>query len=108
MSESPAGLPEPAPGVPASAPPALAMRGLYKRFGATIAVAGLDLDIPVGSFYGIVGPNGAGKTTTLSMATGLLTPDRGAVYVHGVDLWADPRRGRESAGRSPSKASWSC
>ena len=42
MSESPAGLPEPAPGVPASAPPALAMRGLYKRFGATIAVAGAE------------------------------------------------------------------
>ena len=101
MSESPAGLPEPAPGVPASAPPALAMRGLYKRFGATIAVAGLDLDIPVGSFYGIVGPNGAGKTTTLSMATGLLTPDHGAVHVHGVDLWADPRRAKPMLGILP-------
>ncbi len=110
MSESPAGLPEPAPGVPASAPaapapappaPALAMRGLYKRFGATIAVAGLDLDIPVGSFYGIVGPNGAGKTTTLSMATGLLTPDHGTVHVHGVDLWADPRRAKPMLGILP-------
>src|SRR5690606_19794979 len=39
-----------------------------------------------------VGPNGAGKTTTLSMATGLLTPDAGTVHLHGIDLWAEPRR----------------
>ena len=71
-------------------PPALSLRGLVKRFGRTLAVAGVDLDIPSGSFYGIVGPNGAGKTTTLSMATGLLMPDQGSVHVHGVDLWARP------------------
>ncbi len=64
------------------------MRGLTKRFGSTLAVDRLDLDIPVGSFYGIVGPNGAGKTTTLSMATGLLLPDAGTVHVHGIDLWS--------------------
>ena len=71
-------------------PVALALRGLVKRFGATVAVAGVDLDIPAGSFYGVVGPNGAGKTTTLSMATGLLAPDAGQVHVHGIDLWARP------------------
>ncbi|WP_374205021.1 ABC transporter ATP-binding protein [Actinotalea sp. C106] len=71
--------------------PALSMRGLVKRFGTTVAVAGLDLDIPAGSFYGVVGPNGAGKTTTLSMATGLLVPDEGSVLVHGVDVWSRPR-----------------
>ncbi len=68
---------------------ALAIRALTKRFGSTLAVDRLDLDIPAGSFYGIVGPNGAGKTTTLSMATGLLLPDAGTVHVHGIDLWAD-------------------
>ncbi|WP_372595445.1 ABC transporter ATP-binding protein, partial [Actinotalea sp.] len=68
---------------------ALAVKGLVKRFGSTLAVDHLDLDIPTGSFYGIVGPNGAGKTTTLSMCTGLLTPDAGTVHVHGVDLWAN-------------------
>ncbi|HEY3437872.1 MAG TPA: ATP-binding cassette domain-containing protein, partial [Actinotalea sp.] len=70
--------------------PALRMRGLVKRFGRTVAVAGLDLDIPAGSFYGVVGPNGAGKTTTLSMATGLLAPDAGTVHLHGIDVWAHP------------------
>jgi ABC-2 type transport system ATP-binding protein len=86
---------------PDSRPAALALRGLRKRFGATIAVDGLDLDIPSGSFYGIVGPNGAGKTTTLSMATGLLTPDAGTVLVHGVDLWAEPERAKPMLGVLP-------
>ncbi|GAB2456777.1 ABC transporter ATP-binding protein [Xylanimonas ulmi] len=66
---------------------ALSLRGLWKRFGQKIAVAGISLDVPAGSFYGLVGPNGAGKTTTLSMATGLLRPDFGAASVLGVDLW---------------------
>ena len=65
------------------------LRGLTKRFGATLAVDSLHLDVPRGSFYGLVGPNGAGKTTTLSMATGLLRPDSGTAHVLGSDVWAD-------------------
>ena len=83
------------------APAALEMRGLYKRFGPTIAVAGVDLDIPAGSFYGVVGPNGAGKTTMLSMATGLLTPDHGTVHVLGVNLWQEPARAKPMLGVLP-------
>lgn len=75
---------------PPPQPAALALRGLVKRYGSTLAVAGLDLDVPAGSFYGVVGPNGAGKTTMLSMATGLLLPDSGSVHVLGVDVWARP------------------
>jgi ABC-2 type transport system ATP-binding protein len=86
---------------PSEAPSALSLRGLAKRFGATIAVAGVDLEIPAGSFYGVVGPNGAGKTTTLSMATGLLTPDYGTVRVHGVDLWREPERAKPMLGVLP-------
>ncbi|WP_084106127.1 ABC transporter ATP-binding protein [Demequina sp. NBRC 110056] len=88
------------PSDPASAS-ALSLRGLTKRFGPTIAVAGIDLDIPTGSFYGVVGPNGAGKTTALSMATGLLEPDTGTVLVHGVDLWADPASAKPMLGVLP-------
>jgi len=73
-----------------STPPALELRGLWRKFGDKIAVSGIDLVVPAGSFYGLVGPNGAGKTTTLSMATGLLQPDFGTVLVHGHDLWASP------------------
>ena len=52
--------------------PALVLRGLAKDFGGRPVVDRIDLDVPVGSFFGLVGPNGAGKTTTLSMVTGLL------------------------------------
>jgi ABC-2 type transport system ATP-binding protein len=80
---------------------ALELRGLWRRFGAKVAVAGIDLVVPAGSFYGLVGPNGAGKTTTLSMATGLLKPDGGTVRVHGHDLWASPTEVKRQLGVLP-------
>ncbi|MGB4779347.1 ABC transporter ATP-binding protein [Microbacterium sp.] len=83
---------------PAATPPALQLTGLVKRFGDKTAVAGVDLAVPQGSFFGLVGPNGAGKTTTLSMATGLLRPDAGTAWVHGVDVWAAPVRAKAMIG----------
>jgi ABC-2 type transport system ATP-binding protein len=80
---------------------ALSIRGLAKRFGTRIAVDGISLDVPAGSFFGIVGPNGAGKTTTLSMATGLLRPDFGTAVVHGVDVWAQPLEAKKLMGILP-------
>jgi ABC-2 type transport system ATP-binding protein len=80
---------------------ALSIRGLAKRFGGKIAVDGVDLEVPQGSFYGLVGPNGAGKTTTLSMATGLLRPDFGRALVHGVDVWAQPLEAKRLMGILP-------
>ncbi len=62
---------------------------LVKRFGAQVAVAGVDLIVPAGSFAGLVGPNGAGKTTTLSMITGLLRPDGGQAEIDGLHVWRD-------------------
>ena len=90
-------------GPPGGGPPApaLALRGLWKRFGDKVAVAGVDLDVPSGSFFGLLGPNGAGKTTTLSMATGLLRPDAGGVWVHGQSLWADPTAAKRMLGVLP-------
>jgi ABC-2 type transport system ATP-binding protein len=81
--------------------PAVAFRDIQKRFGSTIAVAGLTLDVPHGSFFGLVGPNGAGKTTTLRIATGLLRPDAGAVWVDGIDVWADPVAAKRRIGVLP-------
>jgi ABC-2 type transport system ATP-binding protein len=88
-------------GSPALHVPALSIRGLAKRFGGKIAVDGISLDVPAGSFYGIVGPNGAGKTTTLSMATGLLRPDFGTAVVHGVDVWERPLEAKRLMGILP-------
>jgi ABC-2 type transport system ATP-binding protein len=81
----------------------LSIRGLVKRFGDTIAVAGIDLAVEAGSFYGIVGPNGAGKTTTLSMVTGLLRPDAGKVLVHGADVWSNPVAAKRNMGVLPDR-----
>ncbi len=89
------------PGPGETRPPALSIRGLAKRFGEKIAVDYIDLDVPAGSFYGLVGPNGAGKTTSLSMATGLLRPDSGRVLVHGVDVWAQPLEAKRLMGLLP-------
>jgi ABC-2 type transport system ATP-binding protein len=98
----PSGFPDrTVPGLDAGPLAALRLRGLTKRFGATTAVDRLDLDVPRGSFYGLVGPNGAGKTTTLSMATGLLRPDAGTAHVLGVDVWADPVAAKARIGILP-------
>jgi len=75
---------------PVAGAPALCARGLSKRFGPRVAVDSMDLDVPVGSFCGLVGPNGSGKTTTLRMAAGLQRPDSGRVWIAGHDTWEEP------------------
>ena len=101
---SPAFGVQPAPSVPVIPPDpsaAVSIRGLVKTFGRKVAVDGLALDIPVGSFYGIVGPNGAGKTTTLNMVTGLLRPDAGTAMILGHDVWSDVNRAKRAIGVMP-------
>lgn len=80
---------------------ALALRGLTKAFDNRVVVDHIDLDVPAGSFFGLVGPNGAGKTTTLSMVTGLMRPDAGRVLLAGVDVWADPVKAKSLMGVLP-------
>lgn len=75
--------------------PALELSGLTKRFGGTLAVDGLDLNVRQGELYALLGPNGAGKTTTLRMATGLLLPDRGDTRVLGHSMNAAPQAARQ-------------
>jgi ABC-type polysaccharide/polyol phosphate transport system ATPase subunit len=83
---------------------ALALRGLTKRYDAVVAVDGIDLDVPAGSFYGLLGPNGAGKTTTINMAVGLLRPDAGCAFVLGQDVWRDPLTAKRALGALPEGA----
>jgi ABC-2 type transport system ATP-binding protein len=102
-----AGSPDPEPGRLGQRPAhglgvaALSVLGLRRAFGAKLAVAGIDLEIPHGSFFGLVGPNGAGKTTTLRMVTGLLRPDAGTVVVDGVEVWRDPVEAKRRIGVLP-------
>lgn len=53
--------------------------GLTKRYGTTVALNGVDLDIPDGAVYGLVGPNGAGKTTALHLLAGLISATSGTI-----------------------------
>jgi len=60
--------------------------GLHKRFGPTVALDGLDLEVPAGSILGVLGPNGAGKTTAVRILTTLTVPDAGTARVAGHDV----------------------
>jgi ABC-2 type transport system ATP-binding protein len=62
------------------------IEGITKRFGDTVAVSDLSLQVPTGSVYGFIGPNGSGKTTTLRMIMRILHPDQGRIRVLGEDV----------------------
>ena len=81
-----------------SADLAVDARGLVKRFGDTLALDGVDLQVPRGAIYGLLGPNGAGKTTTVRILTTLLRPDAGQALIDGIDVVADPHGVRERIG----------
>ena len=64
-------------------------RGLVKRYGDIVAVAGVDLTVEPGDVFGYLGPNGAGKTTSLRMMLGLIRPTAGNVKLLGRDPIVD-------------------
>jgi len=68
---------------------AIAVQGLVKRFGSTLALDHLDLTVGAGEVHGFLGPNGAGKTTTLRILLGLLHKDAGESTVLGQDPWRE-------------------
>jgi ABC-2 type transport system ATP-binding protein len=68
--------------------PVIVVRNLAKRYGKTVAVADVSLQVHAGEIFGLIGPNGAGKTTTMECIEGLRRPDSGTMTVLGLD----PRR----------------
>ncbi len=66
--------------------PVIRTRDLTKRFGSTLAVDGLTMEVPQGEVFGFLGPNGAGKTTTIAMLLGLVRPTAGSAELLGQDL----------------------
>jgi ABC-2 type transport system ATP-binding protein len=84
--------------MPGALEPAIACRGLVKRYEALVAVDGLDLEVRAGECFGLLGPNGAGKTTTVEVLEGLLVADGGAVRVLGRSWASDAAALRERIG----------
>jgi ABC-2 type transport system ATP-binding protein len=66
--------------------PVLAVSGLCKVYGTTVAVDGISFQLHQGEILGLLGPNGAGKTTTISMLLGVLEPTSGSITVGDLDL----------------------
>src|SRR4051794_4582022 len=77
---------------------AVHVEGVVKRFGATKALAGVDLDVEEATVFGLLGPNGAGKTTLIRVLATLLAPDAGTAAVFGRDVVDDAAGVRELLG----------
>ncbi len=72
--------------------PAVRFTSATKRFGDTLALDRLSLEVHEGEVVGLLGPNGAGKTTTLRLLLGLIAPTDGHAEVFGIDAWQHPVR----------------
>jgi ABC-2 type transport system ATP-binding protein len=83
--------------------PAIRVRSAVKRYGALQALAGVDLEVGQGEFFGLLGPNGAGKTTLISALAGLVRCDSGSLAVMGHDVVADYRQARRMLGVVPQE-----
>src|SRR3954452_13939461 len=78
--------------------PAVAVRGLVKRYGAIEAVRGIDLDVWAGETFGFLGPNGAGKSTTINILCTLVEATSGEATVAGFDVAAQRTQVRRQIG----------
>jgi len=84
---------------------AIRARGLSKRYGQTVALAGLDLDVAPGEVVGYLGPNGAGKTTTIRLLLGFARPTAGRAEIFGADCQRDPAAVHRRVAFVPAEAS---
>ena len=83
--------------------PAINLVGVTRRFGGKAVVDDLTLQVPAGSFMGLIGLNGAGKSTTLRMAVGLLAPSAGTIRLAGCDIRNQPVEMKRRVGYVPDR-----
>ncbi len=81
----------------------ISIQDLTKKFGETIAVQDLSLDVHPGEVFGLIGPDGAGKTTTLRVVSTAMRPTTGRVTVDGVDVMQDPEAVKKVIGYMPQR-----
>ena len=77
---------------------------LSKRYGHTVALDGLDLEIEAGEVFGYLGPNGAGKSTTIGLLLGLIRPSSGSARIFDLDVWRDAATLHRRLAYVPSEA----
>ena len=78
--------------------PVISISHLAKRYGATVAVDDVSLEVMKGEIFGLIGPNGAGKTTTMECVQGSRRADRGTISVLGLDPQRDANALRQRIG----------
>ena len=78
--------------------------GLTKRYGSTVALDALDLEIDAGQVFGYLGPNGAGKSTTIGLLLGLIRPTAGGATIFGLDVWHQAEEAHRRLAYVPSVA----
>ena len=83
--------------------PAVEVVRVARRFGRVEALAGIDLAVGQGEFFGLLGPNGAGKTTLISVLAGLVRADEGSARIMGHDVIGDYRAARRALGVVPQE-----
>jgi ABC-2 type transport system ATP-binding protein len=81
----------------------LVITEVVKQYGDRTALAGVSLSVSAGEVIGLLGPNGAGKSTLASIAAGLRPPDRGQVWVDGIDAVATPSLAQALVGYAPQE-----
>lgn len=79
-------------------PAVVAVDSVYRRFGETLALADVSLQVRAGEIHALLGPNGAGKTTLLRVLAGLVVPNAGSVHVLGFDSTESPTALRRAVG----------
>jgi lipopolysaccharide export system ATP-binding protein len=78
----------------------LEVKDLYKTYSKKVVVKNIDLHVATGEIVGLLGPNGAGKTTTFYSMLGLVSPDRGSIFLDNTDISALPMYKRARMGIS--------
>ena len=77
------------------------VKGLYKKYGSTVAVDNLSFTVKSGQIYGFLGHNGAGKSTTMNIMTGCLAATNGQVLINGHDIFEEPVEAKKCIGYLP-------
>lgn len=91
-------VPTPAPGLPSEPRPVLRLQNISKRYGGTLALRSISLELRAGEVFALLGPNGSGKSTALNIVLGLVRPTSGTIEIDGRPLSGRPTEALREVG----------